>query len=198
MIRINLSGAPRPKKGKRGGAAVSVPTMAGEGPNPMVVIAVLAIIGVVGNGYYYMRLSNQAKQIAVEKQKATDENKRLATVKAKYDEAEKQKEVFRKRVEVIDKLRKAQSGPVDLLNTIGSTVNSTDAVWLNTMRDDGRTIALDGNALSANAVAKLITNLKSTGYFKNVEIRETFQAPGSQSMTLFSFSIVCEKADQKS
>ena len=197
MIRINLSGAPRPKKGKRGGA-VAVPTMAGEGPNPMVVIAVIAIIGIAGNGYYYMRLSNQAKQIAVEKQKAMDENKRLATVKAKYDEAEKQKEVFRKRVDVIDKLRKAQSGPVDLLNTIGSTVNSTDAVWLNTMRDDGRTISLDGNALSANAVAKLITNLKATGYFKNVEIRETFQSPASQNMAMFSFSIVCEKADQKS
>ena len=198
MIRINLSGAPRPKKGKRGGAAAAVPTIAGEGPNPMVVIAVLAIIGVAANGYWYLRDTNQTKQIAVEKQKAMDENRRLAAVKAKYDEAEKQKEVFRKRVEVIDKLRKAQSGPVDLLNTIGSTVNSTDAVWLNTMRDDGRTIALDGNALSANAVAKLITNLKATGYFKNVEIRETFQNPGSPNMTMFSFQIVCEKADQKS
>ena len=197
MIRINLSGAPRPKKGKRGGAA-SVPTMAGEGPNPMVMIAVIAIIGIAGNGYYYMRLTNQAKQIAVDKQKALDENHRLAAVKAKYDEAEKQKEIFRKRVDVIDKLRKQQLGPVELLNNIGTVVNSTDAVWLNTMRDDGRSISLDGNALSANAVAKLITNLKATGYFKNVEIRETFQNPGTGNMTQFQFSIVCERADQKS
>lgn len=197
MIRINLSGAPRPKKGKRGGA-VAVPSMAGEGPNPVMVMVVLAIVGLAGNGYYYMRLSNQTKQIAVDKQKAMDENRRLAAVKAKYDEAEKQKEVFRKRVEVIDKLRKAQSGPVDLLNTIGTTVNATDQVWLATMRDDGRNISLDGTALSANAVAKLITNLKQTGYFKNVEIRETFQSPASQDMTMFSFSIVCEKAEQKS
>ena len=197
MIRINLSGAPRPKKGKRGGA-VAVPTMAGEGPNPMVMIVVIAIIGIAGNGYWYMRGTNEAKRIATEKQKAMAENQRLAAVKAKYDEAEKQKEVFRKRVEVIDKLRKAQSGPVDLLNTIGTTVNNTDAVWLNTMRDEGRSIALDGNALSANAVARLITNLKATGYFKNVEIRETFQNPGTGNMTQFQFSIVCEKADQKS
>src|ERR1041385_5621535 len=180
MIRINLSGAPRPKKGR-----ASVPSVAGEGPNPMVVIAVLVILGVAGNGYYYMRLTNQAKEIAVQKQKALDENHRLAAVKAKYDEAEKQKEIFRKRVEVIEKLKKAQMGPVDLLNTIGTTVNSTDAVWLNTMRDDGRSISLDGNALSANAVAKLITNLKATGYFKAVEIRETFQSPGSHDVTLF-------------
>jgi Tfp pilus assembly protein PilN len=196
MIRINLSGAPRPKKGKRGGVA-SVPTMAGEGPNPMVVIIVLAVLAVGGNGYWYLHLTSQTKKIAEDKQKAMEENHRLAAVKAKYDEAEKQKEIFRKRVDVIDKLRKAQSGPVDLLNTIGSTVNSTDAVWLNTMRDEGRSIALDGNALSANAVAKLITNLKRTGYFKSVEIRETFQSPGSRDMTLFQFSITCEKAEQK-
>jgi Tfp pilus assembly protein PilN len=193
MIRINLSGAPRPKKGR-----TSVPSVAGEGPNPMLVMAVLAIAGVAGNGYYYMRLSNQAKQITVEKQKAMDENHRLAAVKAKYDEAEKQKEIFRKRVDVIEKLRKAQSGPVDLLNTIGTTVNATDAVWLNTMRDDGRSISLDGNALSANAVAKLITNLKNTGYFKSVEIKETFQSAASRDVTMFQFTLVCEKAEQKS
>ena len=193
MIRINLSGAPRPKKGR-----ASVPSVAGEGPNPMVVIAVLAIIGVAGNGYWYVRLDNQAKQIAIEKQKALDENHRLAAVKAKYDEAEKQKEIFRKRVEVIEKLKKLQLGPVELLNTIGTTVNKTDAVWLNTMRDDGRSISLDGNALSANAVAKLISNLMATGYFKSVEIKETFQNPGSRDLTMFSFTLVCERADQKS
>src|SRR5579859_14178 len=110
MIRINLSGAPRPKKGKR----ASVPSVGGEGPNPMVVIALLAILGVGGNGYYYMKLSNEAKKITADKAKAMEENHRLAAVKAKFDEAEKQKEVFRKRVDVIDKLRSAQSGPVNL------------------------------------------------------------------------------------
>lgn len=193
MIRINLSGAPRPKKGR-----AAVPSVAGEGPNPIVVMVVLAIVGVAGNGYYYMRLNNQAKQIAVDKQKAMDENHRLAAVKAKFDEAEKQKELYRKRVDVIDKLRSAQSGPVTLLNTIGDTVNATDAVWLNTMRDDGRSINLEGLALSANAVAKLITNLKRTGYFKTVEIKETFQNPGARDLTMFQFTLVCEKADQKS
>ena len=194
MIRINLSGAPRPKKGKR----AAVPSVGGEGPNPLVIIGLLLVVGLGGNGYYYMKLTNQAKQIQADKTKAMDENHRLAAVKAKFDEAEKQKEVFRKRVEVIDKLRSAQAGPVTLLNTIGDTINETDAVWLATMRDDGRNISLDGTALSANAVAKLITNLKKSGYFKSVEIKETFQNPGARDLTMFNFSIVCEKADQKS
>ena len=194
MIRINLSGAPRPKKGKR----AAVPTAAGDAPNPIALIAILVILGVGGNGYYYMKLSNEAKKIAADKAKAMEENHRLAAVKAKFDEAEKQKEVFRKRVDVIDKLRSAQFGPVNLLNALGDTVNSTDAVWLQTMRDDGRSISMDGTALSANAVAKLITNLKKSGYFKNVEIKETYQNPGAVNLTMFQFSITCEKSDQKS
>ena len=44
MIRINLSGAPRPKKGKR----TAVPSVGGEGPNPIVVIAVVLIITIAG------------------------------------------------------------------------------------------------------------------------------------------------------
>jgi hypothetical protein len=190
MIRINLSGAPRSKKGKR----AAVPSVGGEAPNPIAIIAILVILGVGGNGYYYNKLTNEAKKITADKARAMEENHRLAAVKAKYEEAEKQKEVFRKRVEVIDKLRSAQSGPVNLLNSIGDTVNSTDAVWLATMRDDGRNISMDGTALSADAVAKLITNLKKSGFFKNVEIRETFQAPGGGDLTMFQFSIVCEKA----
>ena len=35
--------------------------------------------------------------------------------------------------ELIDALRAAQSGPVSLLDTIGTTVNNTDAVWLSSL-----------------------------------------------------------------
>ena len=135
------------------------------------------------------------EQIKMMERKLQDLEKELSDLSRKY--APQHPQMLATQIE-IEKLKKAQMGPVDLLNTIGTTVNSTDAVWLNTMRDDGRSISLDGNALSANAVAKLITNLKATGYFKAVEIRETFQSPGSHDVTLFQFTLVCEKADTKS
>ena len=62
---------------------------------------------------------------------------------------------------------------VQLLNTITQTVNSTDAVWLSKMSDDGKSISMDGMALSTTAVANLISNLKKSGYFKNIELKET-------------------------
>jgi Tfp pilus assembly protein PilN len=109
-------------------------------------------------------------------------------------ERQKQADAYKRRVDVIDQLRNNQTGPVSLLATIGDTVNSTEAVWLNSMQDQGANIAIDGYALSSDAVANLISNLQKTGYFRNIEIKETFQDEGVKDMQAFTFTLTCEKA----
>ena len=94
---------------------------------------------------------------------------------------------------MIDQLRADQAGPVNLLNTIGNTVNNTDAVWLVNMNESGSSIAIDGMALSTQAVANLMTNLKRSGYFKTVEIKETIQDPSFKQAQAFTFTLNCEK-----
>ena len=76
---------------------------------------------------------------------------------------------------------------------ISDTVNSTDAVWLNSMQDAGGQIRIDGTALSATAVANLIKNLQKTGYFKTVEMSETQEDPQAKDLQAFNFKLVCEK-----
>ena len=80
---------------------------------------------------------------------------------------------------------------------IGDTVNKTDAVWLNSMKDEGTSINLDGIALSVDAVAQLMKNLKATGYFRNIEIKESFQDDVVKDVTAFTFTLVCEKNPQQ-
>ena len=80
-------------------------------------------------------------------------------------ERQREAENYKRRVDVIDQLRAAQAGPVNLLNTVGQTVNNTEAVWLNSMKDQGTSVDIDGMALSTDAVANLISNLQKTGYF---------------------------------
>ena len=48
-------------------------------------------------------------------------------------------------------------------------------------------------ALSTNAVANLIANLQKTGFFSNVEIKETFQDDQIKDMQAFQFTLTCEK-----
>jgi type IV pilus assembly protein PilN len=130
-------------------------------------------------------------------EEAKRENQRLAEIKAKYLELEKQKDIYERRVNVIHQLQANQAGPANLLTMIGDTVNKTDAVWLNSMKEDGNNINLDGVALSVDAVAALMRNLKATGYFKNVEIKESFQDDVVKNMTAFVFTLICEKQPQQ-
>jgi Tfp pilus assembly protein PilN len=47
--------------------------------------------------------------------------------------------------------------------------------------------------LSETAVANLITNLQKSGYFKTVEMKETYQDASTKEMQAFVFTITCEK-----
>jgi Tfp pilus assembly protein PilN len=85
---------------------------------------------------------------------------------------------------------------VNLLNTIGDTVNGTEAVWLNSMQDQGANVSINGMALSPDAVANLIANLQHTGYFKNIEIKETYQDESYKDMQAFQFTLTCEKGSK--
>src|SRR5712692_11592537 len=193
MIRINLLGTAKPK-GKRGSAAVTAPTIEfGEVGSPKVKVLVAIMIAVAFNAGYWYRLDKEAQDTAAKAKVAEQQNRELAGVKVKYLERQKQADNYKRRVDVIDQLRAAQSGPANLLNTIGDTVNGTEAVWLNSMKDQGPNIAIQGMALSTDAVANLIQNLKKTGYFKNIEIKETYQDESVKDMQAFQFELTCEK-----
>ncbi len=194
MIRINLLGVPKAKKGKRAAVAAGG---GGEGPNFLVVLLIVAALAAGGNYYYYWSLQRDANQLKQKLEEAKRQNQRLAEIKAKYLELEKQKDIYERRVNVIHQLQANQSGPATLLTTIGDTVNRTDAVWLNSMKEEGNNIKLDGVALNIDAVASLMRNLKATGYFKNVEIQESYQDDVVKDVTAFVFTLVCEKQPQQ-
>ncbi|HUS18344.1 MAG TPA: PilN domain-containing protein [Terriglobales bacterium] len=194
MIRINLLGVPRPKKGKRGGGGGgAMPTMSGDGPGAVIFMVLGLVLGLGAAGYLFYSTNKEATRLATEIEAANRESARLLTVKQKFEQRTKEAVAFERRVKVIDELRAQQSGPVNLLNTVGDMVNNTDAVWLNDMNESGSNININGVALTTNAVANLMTNLKRSGYFKNVEIRIAAQDPAVKDMTNFNFTLICEK-----
>lgn len=190
MIRINLLGIPKQKRGKR---QVSVPVMSGDGPSPLVALLVIAVIVAGGNYWYYSRITKQHEKIQADNTEADTQIRRLAQVKERYLEKQKQADMYKRRFDVIDQLKAQQAGPVNLLAMVGDTVNKTDAVWLNTMTDDGAAVSIDGVALSNVAVANLMTNLRKSGHFKSVELKQTQQDDVVKDLQAFVFTLICEK-----
>src|SRR3989475_9045662 len=193
MIRINLLGTPKAKN-KRSAAAASGMMDVGDVGSPKAKILVVLAIFALGNFGYWYRLDKQAQDIVGKMKVAEQKNRELADVKARYLERQRQAENYKRRVDVIDQLQASQAGPVNLLNMIGNTINGTEAVWLNTMKDQGTSVDIEGMALSTDAVANLMTNLQKTGYFKNIEIKETYQDDTFKEMQAFQFTLTCEKA----
>jgi Tfp pilus assembly protein PilN len=194
MIKINLLETAKGKNKRGGGAGPTMPTMEmGDMGSPKLKVLLVLVAVALFNGSYYMRLDHQAKAIALQISAAEQKNRELADVKARYLERQVQADNYKRRVDVIDGLRKGQSGPVNLLAMLGETVNNTEAVWLSKMDDTGASVNLEGTALSTDAVANLMGNLQKTGFFKNVEIKETYQDDQIKDMQAYQFTLTCEK-----
>lgn len=194
MIRINLLGKPK-AKGKRAAAssaAMEFESGSSQSSNLLAAVVVLAVVlGAIC--WYQKQLTNEAHVIQSQMQQAQMESQRLAQIKARYTERQKVHDEYEAHVKVIDSLRASQSGPVDLLTMVSSTVNGTDEVWLAGLNDGASSVSVEGVALSTNAVANLMTNLMKTGYFKSVEINNTFQDEQEKKIQAFNFSLTCEK-----
>jgi Tfp pilus assembly protein PilN len=192
MIRINLLGVPKKTRGGRRASTVAAAGGGGEGSSTLVLGLIFAGALVVLIGVAQMWVQREHDTLEKNLQKAIMENQRLADVKAKYEASKKKADMYERRVRVIDELKSAQSGPVNLLNLVADTVNSTDAVWLETMTNDGKTLSFTGMALSPNSVADLMANLRKTGAFKTVEIKETLQDAAVKEVQAFKFELNCE------
>src|ERR1041385_6710117 len=190
MIRINLLGVP--KKTTRGKRASTVAVSGGEGSSTVVLAVVFLGALAVLIGLAQVWVQREHDVLEKDLQKAILDNQRLADVKAKYEASKKKADMYERRVKVIDELKAAQAGPVNLLNLVADTVNSTDAVWLETMTNDGKTLNFTGMALSPNSVADLMANLRKTGAFKTVEIKETSQDAAVKEVQAFKFELMCE------
>jgi Tfp pilus assembly protein PilN len=193
MIRINLLEAPKPKN-KRS-ALPSMPTMeVGDVGSPRLKVLVAFGLAAAFNLYTWYHLDAQKKEIAQNMAQAEQQNRQLADVKVRYMARQREAENYKRRVDVIDQLRKNQAGPVNLMAMVGETVNNTEAVWLNNMKDLGTTVDIEGMALSSDAVANLISNLQKTGYFRVVEMKESVQDETVKDMQAFQFTLTCEKS----
>ena len=66
------------------------------------------------------------------------------------------------------------------------------------VNNQGSTIVIEGTSLSGAALSDIISNLKSTGYFSGIEIKETYQDDSNNETHAFKFQLTCEVEADKS
>jgi type IV pilus assembly protein PilN len=184
MIRINLLGRTRPKA-----ARTTVPLEA-TFQIVLLLIALVASVGILYGHYLLMDRENNAVLEHIRKQ--TGEKARLEQLKQQVDNFEKQKAVLQQRISVIEELQRNRTGGQELLEAIANTVGRTDTLWLTSVERKGDVLTINGSAGSLNAVANYITQLKRSGCFQQVEIKETHQDDANKAVEIFNFSLTAQ------
>jgi type IV pilus assembly protein PilN len=105
------------------------------------------------------------------------------------DQFESQKMVLQQRIDVIETLQRNRTGAQELLQTVAGTVTHVDSLWLTGLNRSGDSLDMIGEAASINAVANFITQLKRTGYFTGVEIKDATENDLLPSVETYSFSM---------
>jgi Tfp pilus assembly protein PilN len=184
MIRINLLGRLRPKV-----ARTTVPV---EATMQWVLLAVALGISVGGLWLHYGLLESENKRVMANIQKQMGEKARLEQLKQQVENFEKQKAVLQQRINVIEALQRNRTGGQELLEAIANTVSRTDTVWLTSVDRKGDSLTINGSAGSINAVANYITQLKRSGYFQTVEIKESHQDSSNRTVEIFNFALTAQ------
>lgn len=179
MIRINLLGQARPKAAKK-----AVPL---EATVQVLFLAVAVGLAVVVLFITYLQ---QKRQLDATNQKISTlraEKASLQAIKADVDRFESQKAELQHRIDVIETLQKNRTGGQELLQMVANTVVRVDSLWLTSLERKGDALDIQGQAGSINAVANFITQLKRSGYFGKVEIKEAKETDIVKSAQTFGF-----------
>ena len=181
MIRINLLGQVRPKAAK---SAVPI-----EATMQVVfaLVALAASLVVLGIIYYQQKSDLDKTNAKISQLKAEKAN--LEQIKQQVDQFEAQKATLQQRIDVIETLQKNRSGAQDLLQMVANTVVRVDEVWLTSLNRTGNNLDVEGEAGSINAVANMITQMKRSGYFDNVEIKAAKENDVKPGVETYQFTM---------
>jgi Tfp pilus assembly protein PilN len=186
MIRINLLGRARPKAARQ-----AVPLEA----TLQVVFFMAALVVAFGVLYYNWHSTNaQITEVRLHIQKQTGEKARLEQLKAQVNEFERQKTVLQQRINIIEELQRNRTGGQELLDAVANTVVRTDTLWLTSLSRQGNALTILGTAGSINAVANFITQLEHSGYFNQIEIKESVQDTKNAAIQTFTFTLTAQFA----
>jgi len=187
MIKVNLSGSQKKTATKATAAAVSKRPSGGPS-KAMPLLHLMIVLGTAVAGYsWYSGLTSESANLSARIGALQEEQKKLDVVIKQNQIYEKRKVALEKRIQVIEDLKKNQLSPVVVLDALDEAIDRTRYVWLSTLSQNNATISMAGTGTSVDTLSDFVANLKSTGYFHNINLVRFDDARGN-----YTFSMTCE------
>lgn len=161
MIRINLLESERAAASKPKAAAGGAAGGGLSGIGPYIPLVGALGVALLGCGYFWMAMTSSIDDTNARIVVAKAEVAKLQVEQAKKEELERKRKSFQDQVNLIERLKAEQGGPVHMLDEISKAL--PDFVWLTRMTQTGGTVTIAGEASNNNAVADFLANLQRAG-----------------------------------
>jgi type IV pilus assembly protein PilN len=184
MIRVNLSGSQKRAVAKPVAAKPARPS------NAMPLVHVMVFVATAVVGYlWYNNLTSESVNLTNRIGALQEEQRKLDEIIKQDKIYEARKIALENRIRVIEDLRKNQLSPVVVLDALDEAIDRTRFVWLSSLTQSNATISMAGTGTSVDTLSDFVANLKSTGYFRNINLARFDDSRGN-----YTFSLTCEFA----
>jgi Tfp pilus assembly protein PilN len=140
-----------------------------------------------GMGAWSLYIHREITAGIAKRQKLRIEEARLETLKKEIQKYEKLKQQRQSRIDVIEKLKESQTGPVQLLNTVIHSIPRDGVLWLTSLTQKGDQVQIVGYTEHTEVIPDLMSNLTASGFFKSVDL-ELIESERDAS----KFSLLCK------
>lgn len=184
MIRINLA-PPEGRPRRAGGPKLSLrmPEF-----NLGILFGILYLATAAGLGGWWWYTTGREADLTTQLNTSTAE---LAVLKQRVGQVGKVREQvaeLKKRIDALEELTKSQARPVVLFDALADVVPRD--LWLTGLEERGNTLRITGTSYSTTAVADFMSNLRSSGRFKDVDI-VTSRQDITKTPRLVTFEVTC-------
>jgi len=157
------------------------------------VLMVILAMGVIG--LVHSRIGDQVERAQVRVKQMQNDIDQFKPQLEQVAAFKKRKAQLEKKIDVIDSLDRARSGPVRVLNELAT--RTPDRLWLTSLSTKGRTISMQGQSLDNELVALFLRSLGDSEYFGNVDLDSTKLGAEKGGLKLVTFRIRAEIVNPK-
>lgn len=150
-------------------------------------LCLAVLVAGVGIGFAHSRISDQISQARARVQQMERDIEQFKPQLEQVDAFRKKKAGLEKKIDVIDGLDRARSGPVRVLDELAT--HTPERLWLTDFTTKGNSIELKGESLDNELVAMFLRALGESPYFDQVDLDSTELAKGAGGLKVVSFSI---------
>jgi Tfp pilus assembly protein PilN len=149
----------------------------------------LISLGIVG--ILYKVLNNQLTDLGKARSREIVRQSELAVVQVQNAQYQARLKDLETRINTIQALQNARSGPVELMNALGGVVNKTEDVYLYTLAPAGERLQLKGQSGTVDSMANFLAFLKKSGSFEDVQLDQFYQDNQHEHLA-YKFTVSCQ------